>query len=554
MKPITLQGFAGSNSFIDPLLLPESVGVNVIDCEPGVGNMRPLKVRATVATVPSSPQRKSIWRMGRDVVNDAQYWLSSSNTVNWTTGFGTDATERTYYTGDGSPRWTNNIIGLTGGAPYPQAWRELSVPAPVTPATVSLTTDGSTGTQANRYYLHTFVNDIGWESAPSPVSAAIFCKPGANVAVSALPAAPAGAYGITLRRVYRTQPEDTTTGQDDYFQVGGDIAIGTTTLTDNALPLGALLATFDGTVGSSWTSPPTDGFSLHSLWGSMYAMLSGKEILFSVQGAPYAYPIKYRYKVKDTPVALAVWEQNCLVLTVGKSVLFQGGDPASMQDIPQPGSFSCSAARGVVSFPFGAVWPSAEGLACSWLPTLLTLGIVTADQWKALVPSTMVAGRWGRFYVCAFNDGTSRGFIIDPMNPADGMWYLSSGFDACHYDPLAGELYVLEGANVRKFNAGPARLTGTFTGKRFLQAQPNNYGYAQVVTKVYPVTLNVTARWTDPRDGSAQSLVQSRSVANSLPFPLKAGFLADDWQPEVVAAVDVEVVRLAREPTDFLGV
>ena len=45
-----------------------------------------------------------------------------------------DTTERTYCTGSGTPKWTSNAIGLTGGPPYPQATRELSVPTPTTPA------------------------------------------------------------------------------------------------------------------------------------------------------------------------------------------------------------------------------------------------------------------------------------------------------------------------------------------------------------------------------------------------------------------------------------
>ncbi|WP_230685400.1 hypothetical protein, partial [Streptococcus pneumoniae] len=84
----------------------------------------------------------------------------------------------TYYTGDGTPKWTDNSIGLTGGPPYPQASRELAVPAPTTAPAIALTTDG-TGTDATRYYVETFVNDLGWESAPSPISTGLVCKPGA---------------------------------------------------------------------------------------------------------------------------------------------------------------------------------------------------------------------------------------------------------------------------------------------------------------------------------------------------------------------------------------
>src|SRR5438445_464717 len=131
MHPINLTGFAGSNLAIDPRLLPESVGVYVVDAEPGMGDLRPLHDRLTVAAVPAIPQRKTIYRMGRDVPNDALYWLNWSAIVSVIRGFdGTDTTERVYFMGSGTPKWTNNVIGLGGGAPYPQADRELAVPAP----------------------------------------------------------------------------------------------------------------------------------------------------------------------------------------------------------------------------------------------------------------------------------------------------------------------------------------------------------------------------------------------------------------------------------------
>src|SRR5688572_22977174 len=133
MRPITLAGFAGVNLAINPRQLAESVGVHMLNAEVGRGDLRPLHATQTVATVPASTQQQTIWRMGAGVVNDSQHWLSWTAPVDVTLGFdGDDPTERTYYTGDGTPKWTNNVFGLAGGAPYPQASRELAVPAPVT--------------------------------------------------------------------------------------------------------------------------------------------------------------------------------------------------------------------------------------------------------------------------------------------------------------------------------------------------------------------------------------------------------------------------------------
>lgn len=534
--PITLAGFAGSNLAIDARLLPEGVGVDARDLEPGTGDFRPLRERLTVATVPAVPQRMTIWRMGRDAVNDALYWLSWSGAVNVTLGFGSDSTERTYYTGDGGPKWTSNAIAL-GGAPYPQAARELAVPAPTIPPTVSLTTDGSTGTAAERYYLSTFVNDLGWESAPSPVSTPLACKSGAIVAISNLPAPPAGNYGITLRRIYRTQPDNDNNAEFFFLR---EIAVGSTSTTDDARALGGVLATPD------WIPAPSNAFAIIALWNGMFALCAGRTLHLSSPGAPYAYPVRYDKALKDTPIATAKWGQNLLVLTTGQPVLFEGQEPAGMSERPLPLGHACAAARGVVGFAHGVVWPSNEGLAYAGNTgqALLTQGLLTPEQWRALGPASMVAGRWQRFYVCSWGTVTKQGFMLDPLNPAGGIWWLSSGFDAAHYDELADALFVLEGGNVRKFAAaGAAFLAASFTSKRFEQTHPSNFAVAKVVAASYPLTLQLYG------DGV---LRETRTVNSARAFKLKTG-RAGDWQIKLSGAVRAIAVRLAAAMKDLRG-
>ena len=91
MKPITITGFNGSNQAIDARQLAETVGVRMENAYPGLGDLRPLQDHLTVATVPTSPQRNTIWRMGRGAINDALYWLGWSGVVNVTLGFGADS-------------------------------------------------------------------------------------------------------------------------------------------------------------------------------------------------------------------------------------------------------------------------------------------------------------------------------------------------------------------------------------------------------------------------------------------------------------------------------
>lgn len=546
MSRIDLLGFRGSNQAANPRLLNEAVGVNAVNLEPGRNDFRPLRDLLTVATVPSSPQALTIYRMGRDVVSDSLYWLSWSTAVSVARGFdGDDTTERTYFTGSGTPKFTSNAIGL-GSAPYPQATREFGVPAPISAPTITLDTDGPDGTASTVFYVHTFVNDLGWESAPSPPNAGISIKPGAIVDITDLEAAPAGNYGITLRRIYRTQAD--ATGAAEFFFLR-EIAIGTTSTEDDARKLGETLAT----VG--YLPLPAAAFGLIALWNGMFGALAGRRALVSEAGAIYAFKADNDIPVVDTPVASAKWEQNWLVLTTGRPVLIQGQDPIGMSDTPLAIAAPCVSARSVVAFAHGVVWASNEGLAYAGNSGQMMLtepsaaapeGVLTPRQWKALVPSTMVAGRWGRFYACSYNDGSGlKGFLFDPLNPGGGITYLSFGWNACWYDELADQLFVLVGGNVRKFAGANTFLTGDFTSKRFVQTRPLNYSHAKVVASAYPLTVTFTARIRDPLTGVETTHTEARTIDGDRAFTLKRGFLADDWQIRVQGSSPVEAVRLA---------
>ncbi len=538
MRPITLTGFSGSNSAVDPRQLPEAVGVYMANAYPGLGDLRPLNNHLTVATVPTSPQRRTIWRMGRDVASESLYWLGWSGVVSVTPGFGTDPTERTYYANDGTPKWTNNDIGLTGGPPYPQGSRELSVPAPTTAPTVVLDVNGTTGSDATRFYVETYVNDLGWESAPSPPSTGIVCKPGATLDITGLSTPPSGSYGLVARRIYRTQND---TGNSADFYLLREITIGTTTTEDDARVLGELLPT------EGYLPPPADSTHILALWNSIMVVLAGKEVCFCEAGFPYAYPLRYRKELKSKGVGLAKFGQNVVVVTTGAPVLYQGQSPDGMQEMPPMMAQACVSATSVVSFPHGAAWASNEGYAyCGDRGQLnLTENVLTAEQWRALVPSTMVAGRWGRFIVCSYDDGTRKGFMLDPLRPEAGIVWLTTGFNACYYDEISDQLFVLEGGNVRKFAGGTTKMTAVFWSKQYLQPFPMVFGAAKVVATGYPVSLEV---WAD----GAQKL--ARSVASREGFTLPDGFTAEEWQLRLSTANDLPVARMATRMQELKGI
>lgn len=540
MNPITINAFLGANLALDDLLLPEGVGVQSLNQRPGFGDLRPWNAPgAAAATVPTSPQRKTIWRMGQDTASDANYWLGWSDVVHAVTGFDPDDTsERTYFTGSGTPKWTDNTKALTGGPPYPQATRELAVPAPTTALTAAINTNPSTGSDIAFSWVYTFVNDLGWESAPSPVSNALTAKSGCTFNLSGFDTAPIGNYGLTsgLIRLYRFVPASTGTG-GDYFVVR-EWAIGSTPSNpvDDARAAGT-----DPIPTEGWRVPPTDGKGLTKLWNGMLLMGSGKGARICEPDKPYAWPLAYELALTHTFVAAGVFGQRVLILTTGDAKVFVGSSPDAMDEEPTGVNRSCASARGVVPFNEGkdrkgVVWPGEEGLC--WYGEggfrLLTENILTREQWQAMQPSTMIASRYGRFYVCFYNDGAKKGFVIDPEQPA-GVYFLSTGYDAVYRDPLTDRLYVLDGGDVRRWDTGSA-MTATFKSKLIRLPMATAIGAIQVISKVYPVTVTMWGDGTQRYTGS---------VPSDHPIRPPSGWRAEELQFEVSAAGRVIAVRAA---------
>lgn len=528
MAVIRVSGFAGENRALHPKVLPQEVGTLSRNQKPGRGDLRPWKQPATVATVPAG--RQTVYRMGRDVASDSSYWLSWPGVVHAVRGFDADDTsERTYFTGDGAPKVTDTTAALAG-VPYPTAHRPLGMPAPGGAPTVSVGASGSSGALAETYfYVYTFVNDWGWESAPSPPSVALTRQNDGTTNIGSFSTAPAGNYHITAIRIYRTQA--TGAAADFYFL--REVAYGTDTTTDDNRSLGEVLPT------TTWLAPPDDLSCLTPLWGGMLAGISGNAVRFCEAYVPYAWPMAYDAVPPDAkPVGLGVFGQRLLVLTTGRPMLVSGSGPESMDQQPLEMAQACVAPRSVVSMGNGVAWASEDGLC--WYGAgasgVVTNGVMTREDWQALVPSSIVGCMCEGYYFGSYStDGgaTRKAFLISPANPS-GIYFLDAGYTAMHFDELRDQLFVLDGASVKKWDGG-SPMTVQFRSKTFV-AGPMNFAAAEVVADAYPVTFRLYA------DGV---LRHTKAASTREPFWLPSGYLARDWQIEIEATTPVQSIALA---------
>lgn len=522
--------FLGANLALRPKLLDSNMGVNSLNHWPDRGDLRPWKVPLAHTTIGSS--KKTIFMLPRDATSVTIYWLEWTTVVHAIRSFkNPDTTKRVYYTGSGAPKVTDNTLALSG-TPYPTSYRDLGIPAPSTAPILTQTAAG-TGDDETRYYAYTYLSDWDEEGMPA-ISAAVTCKPGATFNITALAAPPSGAgetRGINRIRIYRTVSGES--GAAFFFL--REISLATSS-TDDARAVGV-----DTLPSTYYAKPPTDLKHLTSLWNGMAAGISGKTVRYCEPYKLHAWPAAYETLCADTPIALATFQKNLLILTTGRPRLVYGSAPEAMDDTAVEFQAACVSERSVVSFGHGACWATSDGLAyvgANGAPRLLTEGLMLLDDWKAINPSTIVGSQFNGLYMGCYDSGGGvlKGFLIDPLRPEAGIYFLSAGYSAMHFDPLSEELYVLDGTGVKRWNAGASNMTVTFKSKVFRMPHPTNLAWAEVIADTYPCTFTLYA------DARAAWV---RSVTSNKPFPLPSGFLADTYQFEISTANDVTGVILA---------
>lgn len=408
---------------------------------------------------------------------------------------------------------------------------------------------------ADYFYVYTYVNDWGWESAPSPVSAAVERTVKETATLSNFAQPPGGGYNINRIRVYRTQAG--TSGTADFFFLL-EAAVTSPTVTDDARDIGEVLPT------KKWLPAPgvprggadnTTEANLHTLtpmWNGMLAGITNGAVRFCEAYTPYAWPIGYDAVPPDgRAVGLGVFGQNLLVLTTGKPLLVSGSSPDALDQAPLEIPQGCIAPRSVVSMGAGVAWASNDGLC--WYGSggarVLTAGVLLREDWLKLRPQTIIGQMYEGLYFGSYEPepgAPRKGFMVDPSGGA-GVFFMNEGFDAAYFDSVQDQLYVLRGTRIMKWDAGVAFMNAVFRSKVYRQPQPRSFACAEVVASSYPVRLTLIA------DGTVRfsEIVQSRE-----PLRLPGGFRAMDWsvEAECIDGAAIQAVILATSIQELAAV
>ncbi len=537
--------FIGANLRVHPKRLAEGIGASAVNLRLGSGDFRTWRAPATVVTTGGATPLISAYRMNRTVASDTGAWLQWTTDVDVVRSLiAQDTTEEIYYTGDGPPKRTDNVIGLPAN-PGPAAWRSLGIPKPTAAMTATILAAG-TGTDQSRAYVDVFVNNQGRESAPG-LPRNVITKPDATVTLANFDPAPSGYPDLTQRFIYVSV-------DGSEYRRCAEIALGATTVVDTGTR-GAILQSGGGTSKPAWEMPPADLVGLIAIHGSMIGGFRGKEFAVCVPGKPWAWPVEYRDTVFDDIVATGKWGQNWVLLTTSTPVVLRGG-PELFDKQYVPFNQACVSKRSVVSMGNGVIYASPNGLCMvgEGGARILTEQSLSPEQWQALVPSTMIGTRVERFYVGFFNDGTPRAVMVDPAEPR-AVSFLTVGARGQFYDPISDRLYLQDVGNViRRWNAPSSpNLLGTFITSVVRHECPTNPGFAMVVAdEPESVVVTLMADVLQADQSRVWSTTFSRTVVSGEPFALPSGYLAQDFQVQLQTAGPVQGFLLAEDISDLV--
>ena len=542
MTAIAITSFDGMDPVVNNRLLRDNAAQTSTNTKITGGSLKPFKGNTTIVAKRSAGAPVSIYRFGQSEV-ETQYWFEFTADTDVIRGpIAGDIYERTYYTTSGQdPRMTTSQL-VPGASVYPNGYRLLGVPPPASGPTVAVTGTATDTVASLRYYVYTFVSDLGEEGPPSVVGS-VSVQTGQSVVVSGMStAATGGNRVVTKKRIYRTV---TGTNATD-FQFVVEVDAATTSYTDSKTSgqLGEVIPSAgwypprnftDNEQGTTGTSPyRLSGLTLMA--NGIAAGFAGNVVCFSEPYMIHAWN-RDNEQVSDYQIITTkAFGQSLAVLTAAYPYLVQGSDPASMTMTKLDDLYACASKRSAVTMNGGVVYSSPIGL-CQITNNgvqLLTKGLFTKEEWQAYNPSSMHAYQYDGRYFCFYDSGCLV-FSFNGQEPS--LVTLNITATAGFLEPLTNALYLMVGSNIVKFDAGSA-LTYTWKSKRFSMARPETMACAQVIAKTYPVTFTFYGYDTD-----VTPFVKSVTDSNTFRLPGKTRYVSAEVQ--VSGTAEVEQILVA---------
>lgn len=559
--------FAGIAPGVSPRLLADQFGQIAENIDFESGRLVSTKDNSNEFTL-SNSSRSSIYKY--EYGSSSPVWLQWNEDVNVVPGpIPGDTTDRLYFTGDDYPRigWSSTIVS---GSSYPQNSYRLGVPAPANTPTATLSgTANADATPNSVSYVYTYVTVDEREGPPSAASTIVEMSDGQTATITMSNETFSSGHNLGVgskKRLYRSNTGSTNT----QFQFVKEIAIAVETTTDNvdAAALGEVLPS------DNWIGPPDDDTSLYPdgqlkglipLAQGVMAGFTGKRFCLSEPFMPHAWPIQYRITTEEDIVAIASTANGVVALTDGQPYFITGTEPSAMTAVRIDLAQACVNEHSVVDMGDYVLYAGPDGLCTvqGAQGTVTTQGQVSAKQWNAdFYPTTIRAFRHEGTYV-AFHAGG--GWVFDPRNPEASLstLTLSTDVQGGYRDSKDGQLYVIVGNKIEKYQGGTTNKTLRFKSKKFVAPAPVSMGWVSVHAEIYPVTVKVYADGTliahyvlsKSGDTYTQATTVPSNISNGTlvePIMRMPATVATEWEVQV-EGTDINEFCLAQAMEEVRG-
>lgn len=544
--------FSGVAPALTKWKLPRNMAQTAQNVNLDSSTIKPWKDAITVLSGVSAAATTTIFRFGRALVSDVIYWFTWPFDVDVVKGpiIG-DVTERTFYTGDGVPKWTDATLATTGGPPYPAGFRLLGVPRPINAPTVTVSGTAASNDYTVVGYAYTHVSPYGEESAPSPISVGVKVYSGQTAYISAMDAALTGNQSTSARRIYRSVSFSVNNGL--YFVK--EVAItGGPFADDVGSAIGEVIQT------TSWTPPPSNGFGLTAMANGILIMFSGNDIWASAQYAPYAWPVGFKMAT-DYPIlgGRAIGNQ-CVVLTMGSPYMVTGTSPGTLTASKIETPEACVSKRSIVNITatmpsmmgpnvaIGTVFFASQNGLCAidsgGTCKVMTEGLLNREDWQALVPTSIQGYIYNGKYFGFFNTGSSSGgFCFDPRGGRSALSFFNFSATGGFFDLVQDHMHLQVGSSIVLWNSAATSMTSTWHSGIVGLDRAVTFAYAEVLAASYAsVTFKLYG------DGV---LVWSQAVLDRRPFRIPGDDAYFQWEVEISTTSEVYEVTLAHNGADL---
>lgn len=435
----------------------------------GSGVLRPLRDASQVHVFPDDDNITAVLHAGE--------WIGWDHDADAATGPVAD--DRLYVThSNAAPQM------LTAGT-----WVPLALPNPTIAPTVTLSGTVDEDLAEDVLYAYTWVTALGEESGPSPVSGLFKFSDGVTLTLSDLPTlSTVSGRPVAKKRIYRSQTS--VSGVTDLYFIAEILATAATFADVHGVnPIAEAISTKD------FDPPPDTMRGLVPISGGMMAAFTGKELLISEPYQPHSWPGKYALTCAVPIVGLCAIGTSIAVMTAGAPYIVQGISPDAMTQTKVDSPYPCVAKRSIVDMGYAAIYASPVGLVAltETGASVVTTAIWTTEEWTALNPASIDAGRFGEAYVFSFQEvgSTTRRVAVLNLNgdtptlvhvemPAVGFWN----------NPETNAIYFLDqaGTTVMQFDGG-LPIDYTWKSKPYRYPSPISFAAVKLETPDSSVPL-----------------------------------------------------------------